>query len=36
MNAIELLSEDHDKLDELFEIVKANEVGDHVAIFKKI
>ena len=36
MNAIELLSNDHDKVEELFEKVKANEDGDNTATFEKI
>lgn len=36
MNAIELLKEDHDKVEELFEQVKANEDGDNTAAFEKI
>jgi len=36
MNAIELLKEDHDKVDKLFQQVKATEDSDHPAIFEKI
>ena len=36
MNAIELLKADHDKVEELFEQVKANEGGDNTAVFKQI
>ena len=36
MNAIELLKEDHDKVDKLFQKVKANEDGDNKDIFEKI
>lgn len=36
MNAIELLKEDHDKVAALFEIVKADEDGDHKDTFEKI
>jgi len=36
MNAIELLKEDHDKVDKLFQTVKANEDGDHRDTFEKI
>ena len=36
MNAIELLKADHDKVEELFEQVKANEGGDNTAVFEKI
>lgn len=36
MNAIELLKADHDKVEELFEQVKANEDGDNTAVFKQI
>ena len=36
MNAIELLKEDHDKVDKLFEKFKANEDGDHRDTFEKI
>lgn len=36
MNAVELLKEDHDKVAALFEIVKADEDGDHKDTFEKI
>ena len=36
MNAIELLKEDHDRVDKLFQKVKANEDGDNKDIFEKI
>ncbi|MEO7538532.1 MAG: hemerythrin domain-containing protein [Pyrinomonadaceae bacterium] len=36
MNAIELLKADHDKVEELFEQVKANEGGDNTALFEQI
>lgn len=36
MNALELLKNDHDKVEELFEKVKANEDGDNTATFEKI
>ncbi len=37
MNAIELLKDDHDKVDKLFQKVKATEEGeDHKELFKKI
>jgi hemerythrin superfamily protein len=36
MNAIDLLKEDHDKVDALFEKVKADEDGDHKDTFEKI
>lgn len=36
MNAVELLKADHDKVDALFEIVKADEDGDHKDTFEKI
>jgi hemerythrin-like domain-containing protein len=36
MNAIELLKEDHDKVDKLFQQVKATEESEHSAIFEKI
>jgi iron-sulfur cluster repair protein YtfE (RIC family) len=36
MNAIELLKEDHDKVDALFEKVKADEDADHRDTFEKI
>jgi hemerythrin-like domain-containing protein len=36
MNAIELLEADHDKVEALFEKVKANEDGDNTAVFEKI
>ncbi len=36
MNAIELLKEDHDKVDKLFQKVKADEDGDHKDTFKQI
>ena len=36
MNAIELLKEDHDKVDKLFQTVKANEDADHKDTFEKI
>jgi iron-sulfur cluster repair protein YtfE (RIC family) len=36
MNAIEILKEDHDKVDKLFQKVKANEDGDNTEIFEKI
>ena len=36
MNAIELLKEDHDKVDALFEKVKADEDADHKDTFEKI
>lgn len=36
MNALELLKEDHDRVDQLFQKVKANEDGDNTAVFEKI
>ena len=36
MNAIELLKEDHDKVDKLFEKFKADEDADHRDTFEKI
>ena len=36
MNAIELLKADHDKVDRLFQKVKATEEGEHKALFEKI
>lgn len=36
MNAIELLKEDHDKVDKLFQKVKANEDADHRDTFEQI
>lgn len=36
MNAIELLKTDHDKVEALFEQVKANEGGDNTAVFQEI
>lgn len=36
MNAIELLKEDHDKVDKLFQKVKATEEAEHPAIFEQI
>lgn len=36
MNAIELLKADHEKVEHLFEKVKANEDGDNTATFEKI
>ncbi|HKP68516.1 MAG TPA: hemerythrin domain-containing protein [Pyrinomonadaceae bacterium] len=36
MNAIELLKEDHDRVDKLFQQVKANEDADHRDTFEKI
>ena len=36
MNAIELLKEDHDKVDKLFQKVKANEDADHTDTFEQI
>ncbi|MBA3351680.1 MAG: hemerythrin domain-containing protein [Blastocatellia bacterium] len=36
MNAIELLKEDHDKVDKLFQKVKANEDADHKDTFEQI
>lgn len=36
MNAIELLKEDHDKVDKLFQKVKATPDGDHQDLFEKI
>lgn len=36
MNAIELLKEDHDRVDKLFQKVKATEEGEHQALFEKI
>ena len=35
-NAVELLKTDHDKVEKLFEQVKANEDGNNAATFKKI
>lgn len=35
-NAVELLKTDHDKVEELFEKVKANEDGNNEATFRKI
>jgi hemerythrin superfamily protein len=36
MNAIELLKDDHDKVERLFQKVKATEEGEHKALFEKI
>ncbi len=36
MNAIELLKDDHDKVDRLFQKVKATEEGEHKELFEKI
>lgn len=36
MNAIELLKEDHDRVDKLFQTVKADEDADHRDTFEKI
>lgn len=36
MNAIELLKEDHDRVDQLFQKVKADEDGDHTGTFQQI
>lgn len=36
MNALELLKEDHDKVDKLFQQVKATEESEHQAIFEQI
>ena len=36
MNAVELLKDDHDKVDKLFQTVKANEDGDNTEIFEQI
>jgi len=36
MDAIELLKDDHDKVDRLFQKVKATDEGEHLALFKKI
>ena len=36
MNAIELLKEDHDKVDKLFQQVKATEENEHPALFEQI
>ncbi len=36
MNAIELLKEDHEKVEELFKKVKANEDGDNSDVFVEI
>ena len=36
MNAVELLKEDHDRVDKLFEKVKADEDADHRDTFEKI
>lgn len=36
MNAIDLLKEDHDKVEKLFEQFKANEDGDNVELARKI
>lgn len=36
MNAIELLKDDHDRVDKLFQKVKANEDGDNRDVFEQI
>lgn len=36
MDAIELLKDDHDKVDRLFQKVKATDEGEHLALFKEI
>jgi len=36
MNAVELLKEDHDKVDKLFQKVKATPDGDHKELFEQI
>src|SRR5687768_4323958 len=36
MNAVELLKDDHDKVEKLFQTVKANEDGDNTEIFEQI
>ena len=36
MNALELLKEDHDRVDKLFQKVEATEEGEHLALFEQI
>jgi len=36
MNALELLKEDHDRVDKLFQKVEATEETDHMALFEQI
>lgn len=36
MNAIDLLKEDHDRVDKLFQKVKATEESEHLELFEKI
>ena len=36
MNGIELLKEDHDRVDKLFQKVQATEEGEHLELFEKI
>jgi len=36
MNAVELLKEDHDRVDSLFQKVKASEEGEHGKLFEQI
>lgn len=36
MNALELLKEDHDRVDKLFQKVEATEEGEHMPLFEKI
>jgi len=36
MNAIELLKEDHDRVDKLFQKVEATEEGEHMQLFEQI
>ena len=36
MNALELLKEDHDRVDKLFQKVEATEEKEHMALFEQI
>ena len=36
MNALELLKQDHDKVDKLFQKVEATEESEHAALFEQI
>jgi iron-sulfur cluster repair protein YtfE (RIC family) len=36
MNALELLKEDHDRVDRLFQKVQATDEGEHIELFEKI
>ena len=36
MNALDLLKEDHDRVDKLFQKVEATDEGEHMDLFKRI